>query len=150
MYSGKNGELYGDLEETILACLLIDTNLFEHLKVEEKHFKKFAYVLTFFKGFYKKYKCMDITLMLSKLNGFNQMEMMDMVTYLSEIFVLPSHFEEYQNRLIERYKEDRKEKWLKDKIYEKATEMYMGNMSLSDFYKELKRLNENVKKIDWR
>ena len=150
MYNGKDNELYGDLEETILACLLIEPELIKELKVEEKHFKKFNYVLTFFKEFYKKYKCLDISMMLSILKGTRQVQMLDVITYLTTIFVVPTRFIKYQDRLLDRYSRDKKEQWLSEKIYEKATRLYMGGMTLQEFYKELKRLNDYVKEKEWK
>lgn len=150
MYKGKNKEIYGELEETILSCLLIEPTLIDSLKVSEKHFEKFGYILTFFKEFYKKHQCLDITLMYSELKGSSQVQFMDLITYLTEIFVIPTHFEKYQNKLIEKYATGKKDKWLSGKIYDKATKLYMGSISVNEFYSELKKLNEYANKIDWR
>ena len=150
MYKGNNNEIYGDVEETILACLLLKPELINKLKVSEKDFTKFNSTLTFFKEFYAKYKNLDISIMFSVLKGNAEMQMLDMITYLSEIFVLPTHFNEYQERLLDRNAQTKKEKWLSGKIYEKATKMYMGNISLNDFYKEIESLKINANKIDWR
>ena len=87
MYKGKDNRTYGELEEDILACLLIEPKLIESLEVEEKHFKHFGYMLTFFKSVYKKYQCLDINIIFSVIKGTQEMQMLDMMTYLLEVFV---------------------------------------------------------------
>jgi len=150
MYKGNDGELYGDIEETILACLLIEPKLVEKLRVNEEHFTKFEYVLTFFKRFYQKYHTLDITTMLSLLKGSNELRMMEIITYLVEVFALPTQFETYQDRLIERYGISKRDKWLSKKIYEKATDLYVGTISLDEFYKELKKITNYAKEREWK
>lgn len=146
MYKGKDNELYADLEETILACLLIKPELIEELKVEEKHFTKFGYVLTFFKKFYTKHRCLDISLMFSVLKGSSEMKLLDIITYLLDIFALPTHFEEYQRELITNFEKNKKKEWVVTKIYDKASDLYMGNMELDKFYEDLIKLKRFLEK----
>lgn len=149
-YIGKNKEIYGDLEETVLACLLLEPTLMEQLIVEEKHFTKFGYILTFFKEFYAKHRNLDISLMLSIVKSSSEMTLMDLITYLADIVVLPSHFVDYQKQLIAQYSQSKKEDWLKKKIYEKATKLFMGSITIKQFNFEIKKLYEQAEKIDWR
>ena len=150
MYHGKNDETYGEMEESILACILIDPTLIEKLRVDERHFKKFDYILTFFKSFYEKYNNLDISIMFTIVKNSSEMTLMDAITYLLDIFVLPSHFEEYQDRLIDIYKKSKKEEWLRKKIYEKATKLYVGKITVKQFNNEIKRLYEQAEKIEWK
>jgi hypothetical protein len=150
IYIGKNKEIYGDLEETILACLLIEPTLMEQLIVEEKHFKKFGYILTFFKEFYAKHRNLDISLMLSIVKSSSEMTLMDLITYLLDLVVIPPNFADYQKQLIAQYNQSKKEDWLKKKIYEKATKLLMGSITIKQFNFELKKLYDQAEKIDWR
>lgn len=150
MYRGKNEETYGEMEENILACILLEPTLIEKLKVEEKHFRKFGYILTFFKTFYEKYHNLDISLMFSVIKSSSEMTMLDTITYLLDIFVITTHFDIYQKRLIEIYKKDKKEEWLRKKIYEKATKLYVGTINVETFNKEIEKLYEYAKKIEWK
>lgn len=150
MYKGKNNEIYGDIEESLLACLLINPDLMSELKVEEKHFTKYGYIFTFFKEFYAKHRNLDITLMFSIVKSSSEMVLMDAITYLLEIFVIPTHFQEYQDKLIEKYCTSKKEEWLRKKIYEKATKLYVGSINLETFNFEIKKLYNQAEKIDWK
>ena len=150
MYVGKDGNMYGEMEETVLACLLLKPKLIEKLKIDEKYFKKFGYILTFFKNFYAKYHNLDISIMLSIIKDTSQMTLMDAITYFCSIFVLPSHFEEYQNRLIEMYKISKKENWLRGKIYEKATKLYLSEIGTKKFMDDINYLIKRADEIEWK
>lgn len=150
MYKSNNGDIYADMEETILACLLLEPKLMEKLIVEEKHFRKFGYLLTFFKEFYAKYHNLDVSLMFSVVKNNSEIALIDAITYLVDIFVLPSHFQEYQNRLIELYNQQKKEEWLKKKIFEKATQLYVDKIDLATFNNEIRKLYNSANKIEWK
>ena len=149
-YIGKNNETYGDMEENILACMLLEPTLTEKLIVEEKHFKKFGYALTFFKEFYAKHRNLDVSLMLSVVKSGSEMTLMDLITYLLDVFVIPTHFMEYQNELLNQFSRNKKEDWLRKKVYEKATKLYIGDISIKQFNFEIKKLYDQAEKIDWR
>lgn len=150
MYEGKNGETYGGLEESILACLLISPQYMESLIVDERHFKKYSYILTFFKEFYLEYHNLDITIMFSVVKDSSQIQLLDAITYLSEIFVIPTHCMEYQKRLLDMYVKSKKEDWLRKKIYEKATMLFVGRMSLNSFNEAVNKLYEKADSIEWK
>lgn len=150
MYKGKDNEVYGDLEESILACLLLNPNNMKKLIVEEKHFKKFGYLFVFMNEFYKKYHNFDTTLMLAVVKGNDELTILDAITYLLDIFVIPTHFMDYQNKLIDMYGRSKKEEWLRKKIYEKATRLYVGSISVEQYNEEIKRLYEHADRIPWR
>lgn len=149
-YCGKNNLEYGQLEESILACLLIEPKYMENLIVEEKHFRKFGYVLTFLKEFYSKYKCFDITLMFSLVKGMSEITLLDTITYLLEIFVVPSNCLKYQKQLMILYNTSKKEEWVKKKIYEKTMSMYVGNISVERYREEIDRIYDSAEKINWK
>lgn len=150
MYRGKNDQLYGEMEETILACLLIEPSLMQRLRVEEKHFKKFGYILTFFQQFYAKHRNLDVSLMFSVVKGSSEMTLMDAITYLLDVFALPTHFEDYQDRLLAQYKFEKADEWLRKKIYEKATKLFVGDMTTKEFTNEVNKLIKQAEKIEWK
>ena len=150
IYIGKNRETYGDIEENILACILLEPSLIEKLIVDERHFKKFDYVLTFFKSFYAKHRNLDVSLMLSVVKNSSEMTLMDVITYLLDIFVMPNHFDDYQRELLNQYNKSKKDDWLRKKIYEKATKLYVGEFDIKRFNMEIKKLYEQAEKIDWK
>ena len=150
IYYGKDGQEYADLEESVLACLLIEPKYMEQLLVEEKHFRKFGYVFTFLKEFYAKYKCFDITLMFSLVKGSSEMTLLDTISYLTEIFVIPTHCEKYQKQLIDFYYRTKKNEWIRKKVYEKSMSMYVGNISVERYRYEINRIYEKAEKIEWK
>ena len=149
MYVGKDGNMYGEMEETVLACLLLKPKLVEKLKIDEKYFKKYGYILTFFKNFYAKYHNLDVAIMFSVIKDTSEITLMDAITYLCSIFVLRSHFEEYQNRLIEMYKISKKENWLRGKIYEKVTKLYLSEIGTKKFMDDINYLIKRANEIEW-
>ena len=44
----------------------------------------------------------------------------------------------------------KKEEWLRKKIYEKATKLYVGKITVKQFNNEIKRLYEQAEKIEWK
>lgn len=150
MYRGKNDQLYGEMEETILACLLVEPSLMQRLRVEEKHFKKFGYILTFFQQFYAKHRNLDVSLMFSVVKGSSEMTLMDAITYLLDVFALPTHFEDYQDRLLAQYKFEKADEWLRKKIYEEATKLFVGDMTTKEFTNEVNKLIKRAEKIEWK
>ena len=150
MYNGKDDELYGGLEESILACLLLEPKYMNKLIVEEKHFKKFGYLYVFMKQFYQKYHNFDTTQMLAIVKGGSQLTLIDGITYLLSIFVVPTHFMEYQKQLIDMYGRSKKEEWLRKKVYEKAMKLYVGSMSLVEYNQEIAKLYKEADRIPWK
>lgn len=141
---------YADLEDSILASLLVCPEYMESLIVEERHFKKFGYILTFFKEFYSQYKNLDLNLMWSVVKGDSQEKLLEAIEYLVGVFAMPTHCLDYQKRLLKIYAKDKKEDWLRKKIYLKATSLYLGNSTLEEFNNEVNRLYKKAEEIEWR
>lgn len=72
-----------------------------------------------------------------------------LIDIVSNTFVIPSNFRLYENELIKIYNQDKKEKYLREKIYEEATKLYLGNISSKLFYKKIQELKERADKVDW-
>ena len=48
------------------------------------------------------------------------------------------------------YGRSKKEEWLRKRIYEKATRLYVGSISVEQYNEEIKRLYEHADRIPWR
>lgn len=134
-----------DLEKSILSCLLIKPELMEQLILEDKHFVKNQRMWQFMKAFYNKFKTFDIQLMASVCK--DKWQIVNYIIMLLDYEVVTCNFDKYQKQLIELYEESKKEKWIIDKIYELANNLYVRNIELKDFDYNLKKIYEDADKI---
>lgn len=135
----------GDLELNVLGCLLIKPELMNELIVEDKHFIKHQRTWQFIKACYKKFGALDISLMYSVCsNKYHLVEYLEQVMNANFDFW---NFEKYQKRLIEQYEESKKDKWIKDKIYILANDLYVGNIKVKDFQNKISEIYDNAEQI---
>ena len=134
---------YGDLEINILSCLLNKPELMEQVILEDKHFIKHKKIWLFMKAFYQRFNNFDFTLMLSiSKNKFRTMEYIEWL--LEQNCNIPM-FNEYQKQLIDLYEENQRERYLIDKIYALANDLWVKDINSSEF---LIQLNDIYKKAD--
>lgn len=131
---------YNDLELSILSCLLQNPKLMNEIIIEDKHFIKHKKIWLFMKAFYKRYGNFDFNIMYSISK--NKYRIVEYLCWIVEKDGFVSRFKEYQERLIELYNQNEKEKEQIEKIYEFATELYVGNMKLEDFKKEMNKMED--------
>lgn len=134
-----------DLEKSILSCLLIKPELMEQLILEDKHFVKNQRMWQFMKAFYNKFKTFDIQLMVSVCK--DRWQIMNYIIMLLDYEIVTCNFDKYQKQLIELYEESKKEKWIIDKIYELANNLYVRNINLEEFNIKLKKIYEDANEI---
>ena len=134
-----------DLELTILSCLLQKPELMNNLIVEDKHFQKRKKIWLFMKSFYNKFGNFDLSLMYSICK--NKYRIIEYILWILEKDAYTSRFEEYQKQLIEMYEETKKEKYISEKIFEAANDLYVKKISLNEFENELKKIYEKANKI---
>lgn len=134
-----------DLEKSVLSCLLIKPELMEQLILEDKHFVKTQRMWQFMKAFYNKFKTFDIQLMYSVCK--DKWQIINYIIMLLDVEITTHNFDKYQRQLIELYGESKKEKWIVDKIYELANNLYVRNIELKDFDHNLKKIYEDADKI---
>ena len=134
-----------DLEKAILSCLLIKPELMEQLILEDKHFVKNQRMWQFMKAFYNKFKTFDIQLMTSVCK--DKWQVVNYIIMLLDYEVTTHNFDKYQKQLIELYEESKKEKWIIEKIYELANNLYVRNIELKDFDYNLKKIYEDANEI---
>lgn len=136
---------YNDLETSILSILLQKPNLMNNLIIDEKYFIKNKKIWLFMKSFYKRFGNFDLNLMYSVCkNKYHLMSYIEQLI-LSEPCV--SLFEDYQKQLMKEYDELKKDKWIREKVYELANDYYMMNLSLNEFKKEIIKAEQKAEEI---
>ena len=134
-----------ELEKSILSCLLLNPKLMEQLILEDKHFVSTQRIWQFMKAFYNKFKTFDIRLMVSICK--DKWQIINYIMLLLDIEVTTHNFDKYQKQLIELYEESKKEKWIIEKIYELANNLYVRNIELENFDNELKKIYKDANEI---
>lgn len=138
-------EKYYDLEINILSCLLQKPELMQRVILEDKHFIKNQRLWKFMKAFYKKFNTFDIPLMYSVCK--DKFKLVMYVEWLVDVIPAPSLFQKYQEQLIELYEQTRKEKWIKEKLFELANDLYVGNIELKNYVENINYVFKNAKEI---
>ena len=136
---------YVDLEISILSCLLQRPELMEDTILEDKYFIKHKKIWLFMKAFYKRFKNFDITLMMSISK--NKYRMSEYICWLAEQEPAPSLFKQYEKQLIDLYNETKKEKWIIEKSYELANDLYVRNIKVDEYIDKIKQIYDNAEKI---
>lgn len=134
-----------DLELNILACLLIKPKLMNELILEDKHFLKHKRMWLFMKSFYKKFKTFDSKLMATVASDRRQV-----IDYTSLIVMCNPDYENfnlYQQRLIEMYEENEKDKWIIRKIYDLANDLLVRSITVEDFKINFEKVCNDANKI---
>lgn len=136
---------YNDLELSILGCFLQKPELLETTKLEDKHFKKHYKIFIFFKSVYKKFCSLDINIMYSISK--NKYRIIEYIVWISQYYGFPSLYETYEKQLIELYEEDKKDKYIIEKVYELANDLLARNIEVKDFKNEVNKIYENAEKL---
>ena len=136
---------YNNLEISILSILLQKPELMNKLIIDDKYFIKQKKIWLFMKSFYKKFGNFDLNLMFSVcINKFH------LVSYLETLALAEpcvSLFEEYQKQLIQEYDELKKDRWIREKIFELSNNLYVQSIDLDTFKKELENIYLKANKI---
>lgn len=136
---------YKDLEISILSCVLQKSELMDKIILQDDDFKYHKKLWIFLKQVYKKFGCFDINLMYSVVN--NKYKYIQYIIELIDVEVIPDRIELYQKQLLELKQESQKEKWIIDKIYESANELYLRNIELKDFRQKIDTIYANAEEI---
>lgn len=129
-----------DLEVSILCCMLLKPELIETTRLEDKHFKNTQRIWQFMKAFYKKFKCFDIELMAN--NCKDNFRMMNYIKVIVDSEATPHHFKEYEQKLIDEYEEEKKDKWIIREVFKYANELYLRNITTKEFKKIIDEIYE--------
>ncbi len=136
---------YADLEISVLSLLLQKPDLMEKTKLEDKYFIKHKKIWLFLKEFYKRFGNFDLTLMMAISK--NKYKMMEYIVWLVDQEASPSLFKVYEQQLIDEYNQCKKNKYVIEKVFELANSLYVGNITLTDFNKDLSKLYKNANEI---
>ena len=122
---------YTELEIAILSSLLQRPKLMDKMFLEDKYFKNYKSIWLFMKSCYEKFGTFDLNLMYSVCK--NKFHLMNKMTLLIDADPSPSRIVEYQKQLIEEYEESKKSKWIREKIYELANDLFVMKISVEEF-----------------
>lgn len=136
---------YISLELDILSCLLQRPELMKEIKFDDRHIIKYKKLWLFMKSIYERYGDFDIVLMTNASQ--NKYRLMDFIEMLIDREPAPSKFNLYQERLIELFNETKKEKWIKEKIYKLANDLYLGSITYQDFKDKLVPIEMKADKL---
>lgn len=134
-------EYYG-IEASVLSCLILKPNLMNDLILEDKHFIKYQRIWQYMKSFYKKYSTFDLQLMFALCK--DKYSLIDYIKILVLNDVDVDNFNLYQQALLDEFNENKKERWIKNKIFVLTNELINQNISLKDFDLKYKKLYEDV------
>jgi hypothetical protein len=136
---------YGELELLILSCIWLDPKILERTKLEEKHFINSKKIFMFMKAFYKKFGYFDNELMCRNAN--NKYKYNDYFNLISQLEPTSSQYDKYESLLLELYNESKAEKWLREKTFELANDLYVKNITTEQFKEKFDKLYNNAKEI---
>lgn len=136
---------YNDLELSILSILLQKPELMDQVILEDKHFIKHKKIWLFMKAFYNKFHNFDFNLMLSIAK--DKYRMMEYIIWIIEKEPHIPLFKEYQQQLIDLYEESKKDKYIIDKVYELANDLYVRNIEVKDFRNKIDKIYKNADEI---
>ena len=136
---------YGELELLILACIWQEPKILDRIKLENKHFKNSEKIFIFMKKFYKKFGYFDEELMTIKVD--DKYKLRDYFKVIAQLEPTGAMYDKYESLLLELYNEAVEEKYLREKIYELATDLYLKNMTSKEFKEQLDNLYIHAKEI---
>lgn len=125
---------YEIIERAILESIIIDSDLMKKLKLEDKHFKNHKRLWLFVKECYKRNGFIDIPSMARVCP--NAADMIDYVADIISTGTKTARFEEYQQFIIDLYDDFE----VIEKIYALSKKLYIRDIKLDDFKKEIKEL----------
>lgn len=136
---------YVEIELSLLSCFWLNPKLLEKTKLEEKHFIHYKRLFVLFQSFYKKFGNLNIELVCNVVK--DQYKLMRYIKDIVEKEPLPNRFDMYQDLLLELYNESKEEKYLREKTYALATDLYMKNITSKEFKERIDNLYTHAKEI---
>lgn len=136
---------YNDLELSILSCIVQKPELMEQVILDDKYFVKHKKIWLFLKSFYNKFHNFDLTLMYSICK--DKYRIVQYIMWLIEQDPDIRLFNEYQKQLIDLYNESKKEKWITEKIYALANELWVKNINTNEFKNKIENVYKDADEI---
>lgn len=138
-------EKYTDLEMSIISCFLQQPDLIKKINGKEDYFIKHKKLILFFKAIYKKFGCFDINLMCNACK--NEYKLMTYIELLVQCEPVPKNIDLYIQQLEELRTELKKDKWIREKVYLLASELYVKSITIEDFNTRLNEIYSNAEKL---
>lgn len=128
-----------DLEKNLISCILQKNELINELYVDVNVFENVANkkMVVFLKNIYEKYKKIDLVLIISEISDVNRQNAF--VNYFSELAELtpaPSLFYEYQEQLVNKYRDN--------KIKKQIDVFKNGGITSDDLIAEINNIQNEV------
>lgn len=136
---------YNDLELSILSCIVQKPELMEQVILDDKYFIKHKKIWLFLKSFYNKFHNFDLTLMYSICK--DKYRIVEYIMWLMEKEPRLFLFNDYQKQLIKLYDELEKEKYIIEKIYSLANDLYVRSITSDEFKIKLDDIYKNADEI---
>lgn len=136
---------YNDLELSILSCIVQKPELMEQVILDDKYFVKHKKIWLFLKSFYNKFHNFDLTLIYSICK--DKYRIVEYIIWLMEKEPRIFLFNDYQKQLMELYDELEKEKYIIEKIYSLANDLYVRNITSDEFKIKLDDIYRNADEI---
>lgn len=136
---------YSDLEMSIISCFIQKPELIEKIKDKEDYFIRHKKLILFLQAVYRKFGTFDLNLLFEVCKEEHKLLMY--VEWLAQLEPLPSNIDYYINELEELRKETKREKYIREKIYSLATDVYLKNMDVKTFADNLIRVYEDSERI---
>lgn len=122
---------YNDLEFQVLSCIIQKPEFMNNNKLKDEYFVNHKRLWVFMKSFYEKFGNFDFALMYSIVD--KKEIFLEYMLRLTDFELLPHRFEQYQQRLIDKYNEGKKTEWAINMIYEYANKLYVRTITIDEF-----------------
>lgn len=136
---------YNDLELSILSCIVQKPELMDQVILDDKYFVKHKKIWLFMKSFYNKFHNFDFALMYSICK--DKYRIVEYIMWLMEKEPRLFLFNDYQKQLMELYDELEKEKYIIEKIYSLANDLYVRSITSDEFKIKLNDIYKNADEI---
>lgn len=129
---------YYDLEINILSCILQKPKLMKEIVLEDKYFIKHKKLWLFLKAVYQKFGDLDLHIMYSIIK--DKYHFMDYIIWLIDVEPAVNNFKKYQQQLMDLFDENKKDKYIREKVYELANQLFVKNIEVENFRNEVDKI----------
>ena len=136
---------YNDLEMSIISCFIQRPELIKKIEGKEKYFIKHKKLILFLQAVYKKFGNYDLNILFEVCR--EEYKLLMYIECLAQLEPAPSNIDIYIKQLEELRIESEKEKWIREKIYSLASELYIKNINIKEFNDKLEKIYKNSDEI---
>jgi hypothetical protein len=136
---------YEDLEGSIISCIIQRPELIEKINGKENYFIKYKKLILFLQAVYKKFGVFNLDLLFNVCK--QEYKLLWHIEWLAQLEPAPSQIDLYIQELEELRTELKKDKWIREKIYSLASELYIKNITIPEFNSKLEQIYKDSEKI---